>query len=234
MNMNADPAELGRFNALADSWWDPNGPMAPLHAITPLRLDYIRKTRPLKGLRVADIGCGGGIVAEAMCRAGAEVTAIDLSADLLGAARLHAEDGGLDIDYRESSAESLAEAMPGTFDLVTCLEMLEHVPEPAAIVAACRRLVKPDGEVLFSTINRSPKAFAFAIVGAEYVLRLVPRGTHEYEKLIRPAELAGWCRAAGLAVQDMTGLVYNPLTQIYRLHSTDVSVNYFLRARPAS
>ena len=234
MNQNADPAELGRFNALAHDWWAPDGPMGPLHTITPLRLDYIQATRPLKGLRVADIGCGGGIVAEAMCRAGAKVTAIDLSSELLGAAQLHAEDGGLDIDFRETSAEALAQAMPGRFDLVTCLEMLEHVPEPSSIVAACRTLVKPDGEVLFSTINRNPKAFALAIVGAEYLLRMLPRGTHQYEKLIRPAELATWSRDAGLAVQDMTGLVYNPITQVYRLHPTDVGVNYFMRTCPAA
>ncbi|PWN56805.1 bifunctional 2-polyprenyl-6-hydroxyphenol methylase/3-demethylubiquinol 3-O-methyltransferase UbiG [Abyssibacter profundi] len=233
MTTNADQAELDRFNALAQRWWDPQGPMAPLHAITPLRMDYVQQTRPVRGLRVADIGCGGGLMAEAMTRAGAQVTAIDLSSDLLGAARLHAEDAGLDIDYRDTSAEALAAELPGAFDLITCFEMLEHVPAPAAIVQACRQLARPDGEVLFSTINRNAKAFAFAIVGAEYVLGLVPRGTHQYEKLIRPAELAGWCRTNRLEVQQMTGLVYNPLTQVYRLHDSDVSVNYFMRTRPA-
>lgn len=232
MTTNADPAELGRFNALAQQWWDPRGPMAPLHAITPLRLDYVQQSRPLKGLRIADIGCGGGLMAEAMTHAGAQVTAVDLSTELLDAARLHADDAGLDVDYRETSAESLADELSGAFDLVTCFEMLEHVPEPQAIVHACRTLAKPDGEVLFSTINRNAKSFAFAIVGAEYVLGLVPRGTHQYEKLIRPGELAQWCRGSGLDVQNLTGLVYNPLTQIYRLHETDVSVNYFMRTRP--
>ena len=177
-----------------------------MHAITPLRMDYVQQRRPIRGLRVADIGCGGGLMAEAMTRAGAQVTAIDLSADLLGAAQLHAEDAGLDIDYQETSAENLADAHPGEFDLVTCFEMLEHVPDPAAIVQACRQLLRPDGEALFSTINRNAKSFALAIVGAEYVLGLVPRGTHQYDKLIRPAELASWCRSAGLRVAGMTGL----------------------------
>ncbi|MEC9407709.1 MAG: bifunctional 2-polyprenyl-6-hydroxyphenol methylase/3-demethylubiquinol 3-O-methyltransferase UbiG [Pseudomonadota bacterium] len=232
MTPNADPAELDRFNALATQWWNPRGPMAPLHAITPLRMDYVQQRRPVRGLRVADIGCGGGLMAEAMTRAGAQVTAIDLSADLLGAAQLHAEDAGLDIDYQETSAENLADAHPGEFDLVTCFEMLEHVPDPAAIVQACSQLLRPDGEALFSTINRNAKSFALAIVGAEYVLGLVPRGTHQYDKLIRPAELARWCRSAGLRVAGMTGLVYNPLTQVYRLDDHDVSVNYFMRTAP--
>lgn len=232
MTPNADPAELDRFNALATQWWNPRGPMAPLHAITPLRMDYVQQRRPIRGLRVADIGCGGGLMAEAMTRAGAQVTAIDLSADLLGAAKLHAEDAGLDIDYQETSAETLADTHPGEFDLVTCFEMLEHVPDPAAIVQACSQLLRPDGEALFSTINRSAKSFALAIVGAEYILGLVPRGTHQYDKLIRPAELARWCRSAGLRVAGMTGLVYNPLTQVYRLDDHDVSVNYFMRTAP--
>ncbi|MEN8820809.1 MAG: bifunctional 2-polyprenyl-6-hydroxyphenol methylase/3-demethylubiquinol 3-O-methyltransferase UbiG [Abyssibacter sp.] len=232
MTPNADPAELDRFNALATQWWNPRGLMAPLHAITPLRMDYVQQRRPIRGLRVADIGCGGGLMAEAMTRAGAQVTAIDLSADLLGAAKLHAEDAGLDIDYQETSAETLADTHPGEFDLVTCFEMLEHVPDPAAIVQACSQLLRPDGEALFSTINRSAKSFALAIVGAEYILGLVPRGTHQYDKLIRPAELARWCRSAGLRVAGMTGLVYNPLTQVYRLDDHDVSVNYFMRTAP--
>ena len=231
MNQNADPAELGRFNALARDWWAPDGPMGPLHAITPLRLDYIQATRPLKGLRVADIGCGGGIVAEAMCRAGAKVTAIDLSSELLGAAQLHAEDGGLDIDFRETSAEALAQAMPGRFDLVTCLEMLEHVPEPSSIVAACRTLVKPDGEVLFSTINRNPKAFALAIVGAEYVLRWLPRGTHDWHKFITPGELEAMNAKAGLDIAASTGVSFNPLSDRWSL-SGDMGVNYMMVAKP--
>lgn len=228
--LNADSGELDRFNALARSWWDPDGPMGPLHAIGPLRLDYIQRTESLHGQRVADIGCGGGLMAEAMTRAGARVTAVDLSEELLGAAIQHADSEGLAIDYRVASAESLAEQEAGAFDRVTCLEMLEHVPDPDAVVAACAQLLKPGGEVVFSTIHRNPKAFGLAIVGAEYVLGMLPRGTHEYAKFIRPSELARTCRETGLTVTDMTGLTYNPLTRTYRLNDADVDVNYFLRA----
>jgi 2-polyprenyl-6-hydroxyphenyl methylase/3-demethylubiquinone-9 3-methyltransferase len=227
---NAEPAELARFSRLAARWWDASGPFAALHAINPLRTDYIADRTALDGARVLDVGCGGGILSEALARRGARVVGIDLAGDCIEAARPHAEDAGLAIDYRIASTESVAEAEPGAFDLVTCLELLEHVPDPAAIVAACARAVRPGGCVVFSTINRNPKSFLFAIVGAEYVLGLVPRGTHEYLKLIRPSELARAARRAGLDVDDLTGLHYNPLTRTYRL-GDGVGVNYFLSAR---
>ena len=228
---NFDPAELAKFSALAHRWWDPTSEFRPLHEINPLRLAHIeRLAGGLAGKRVVDVGCGGGILAEAMAARGAQVTGIDLADKPLKVAMLHGMETGSRVDYRLIAAEALAAQSPGAFDVVTCMEMLEHVPDPASIVAACARLVKPGGVVFFSTINRNAKSFLFAIVGAEYVLRLLPRGTHEYAKLIRPSELAADCRAAGLAVEDITGMTYNPLTRIYAL-GRDVDVNYLMAAR---
>ncbi|ERS83930.1 bifunctional 2-polyprenyl-6-hydroxyphenol methylase/3-demethylubiquinol 3-O-methyltransferase UbiG [Halomonas sp. PBN3] len=228
---NVDPGEIAKFEALAGRWWDREGEFKPLHDINPLRLDFIDARAGLAERRVLDVGCGGGILAEGMAHRGAEVTGIDLGEAPLGVARLHAQESGLAIDYRRVSVETLAEQAPGSFDVVTCLEMLEHVPDPASVVRACARLVKPGGQVFFSTLNRNPKALALGVVAAEYLLRLVPRGTHDYKRFIRPAELAGWCRQAGLAVREQSGLVYNPLTRRYRLHPTDVSVNYLMHCR---
>ena len=231
---NADPVELQKFNELAARWWDQTGPQRALHDINPLRLDYIRShVGELDGLTVLDVGCGGGILSEGLVNAGAAVTALDLSEDALAVAKQHARDSGLDIDYRLQSAESLAEAMPARFDLVCCLEMLEHVPDPAAIVTAAATLLKPGGHAVFSTINRNAKSFALAIVGAEYVLGLIPKGTHEYNKLIRPSELDSAVRAAGLTTSDVTGMHYNPVTHSASL-SRKPDVNYFLHAtKPA-
>lgn len=228
---NADASELARFDQIAAQWWDPNGPMAALHHINPVRLRYInQRTGGLKGLRVLDIGCGAGLLAEALAAAGAEVTAIDLAEEAVGAARQHAEQQGLSIDYRVCPAEELAAEIPGRFDLVCCLEMLEHVPDPEAIVAACAQLVRPGGDVVFSTINRNAKAFALAIFAAEQILRLIPPGTHDYAKLIKPSELCEWARVVGLRVTEMRGLHYNPLLKTGRM-TRDVSVNYFIHAR---
>ncbi len=228
---NADAAELGRFAALAERWWDPAGPCAPLHAINPLRLAWIeRQAGDLSGRAVADIGCGGGILSEAMAQRGADVVGIDLAADAIDAARAHAADGGVAVDYRVMAAEELAREAPAAFDVVTCMEMLEHVPAPEAVVAACAQLLKPGGIALLSTINRTPKAWLEAIVGAEYVLGLLPRGTHTYANFIRPHELARWGREAGLVELDAIGLTYNPLTQRYRLCEA-VDVNYMLALR---
>ncbi|MDY6813755.1 MAG: bifunctional 2-polyprenyl-6-hydroxyphenol methylase/3-demethylubiquinol 3-O-methyltransferase UbiG [Pseudomonadota bacterium] len=230
---NVDAAEIGKFEALAERWWDPQSEFKPLHDINPLRLDFIDQHVGLAGKRVADIGCGGGILAESMAHRGASVLGIDMAPAPLAVAQLHAAGQSLDVSYRQLPAEALAAEMPGQFDAVTCLEMLEHVPDPAAIVAACARLVKPGGQVFFSTINRNPKSFLFAIVGAEYVLRLLPRGTHDYAKLIRPAELSAWCRAAGLAVRELTGMHYNPILRYYWL-GPGVQVNYLMATtRPA-
>ena len=227
---NVDPQEIAKFEALAERWWDPNSEFRPLHQINPLRLNYIdERVGGLPGKRVIDIGCGGGLVAEGMARRGATVTGIDLGEAPLAVARLHAEKEGINVEYLNIPAESIADERAGQYDAVTCLEMLEHVPDPASVIAACARLVKPGGQVFFSTINRNPKSFLFAIVGAEYVLRLLPRGTHEYKKFIRPSELAGWCRDAGLQVHDTTGMTYNPLTEVYRL-GRDVDVNYLMYA----
>jgi 2-polyprenyl-6-hydroxyphenyl methylase/3-demethylubiquinone-9 3-methyltransferase len=229
--LNADPAELAKFSALAHRWWDPTSEFRPLHEINPLRLGHIaRLAGGLEGKRVLDVGCGGGILAEAMAAQGAEVTGIDLAEKPLKVATLHGIESGTRVDYRLIAAEALAEESPGTFDVVTCMEMLEHVPDPASTVQACARLAKPGGWVFFSTINRNPKAFLFAIVGAEYVLNLLPRGTHEYAKFITPSELAGHCRAAGLEPADLTGMTYNPLTKVYAL-GRDVGVNYLLATR---
>jgi len=224
--LNADPAELAKFSDLAHRWWDPDSEFRPLHQINPLRLDWINGLAPLQGQRVLDVGCGGGILADSMARRGAQVLGIDLATKALRVAQLHALEAQTpNVEYREVSAEALATEQPGSFDMVTCMEMLEHVPDPASVVKACATLVKPGGWVFFSTINRNPKSFLFAIVGAEYVLSLLPRGTHEYAKLIRPSELAGYCRAAQLELQHTRGMEYNPLTRRYWL-SADTSVNY--------
>lgn len=225
---NFDPAELAKFSDLAHRWWDTESEFRPLHQINPLRLGWIEGLVPLKGLRVLDVGCGGGILADAMARKGADVLGIDLATKALKVAQLHALEAQTEgVQYREISAEALAAEKPGSFDVVTCMEMLEHVPDPSSIVKACAALVKPGGYVFFSTINRNAKAFLFAIVGAEYVLNMLPRGTHEYAKLIKPSELAGYCRASGLSLEQTRGMEYNPLTRHYWL-SADTSVNYML------
>ena len=228
---NADPAELEKFQALASRWWDPNSEFRPLHEINPLRLDWIDSLSPLDGARVVDIGCGGGILAESMVHRGANVLGIDLARKSLAVAELHALETGTDVRYELIAAEALAEREPGAFDVVTCMEMLEHVPDPAAIIRACATLVRPGGWVFFSTINRNPKSFLMAIVGAEYVLRLLPRGTHDYAKLIRPSEMDAAARRAGLEAQRLTGLVYNPITRRFRLEPNDLSVNYLAAFR---
>ncbi len=232
--LNADPAELAKFSDLAHRWWDENGEFRPLHQINPLRLQWISSLCTLKGQQVLDVGCGGGILADAMARQGAQVLGIDLAAKPLKVAQLHAlEAETTGVDYREISAEALAVERPATFDVVTCMEMLEHVPDPSSIVRACAALAKPGGWVFFSTINRNPKAFLFAIVGAEYALNLLPKGTHEYAKMIRPSELAAWCRGADLDLQQTRGLEHNPVTRRYWL-SADTSVNYLFATRRPS
>ncbi|MEQ8206946.1 MAG: bifunctional 2-polyprenyl-6-hydroxyphenol methylase/3-demethylubiquinol 3-O-methyltransferase UbiG [Woeseia sp.] len=233
-NNNVDAAEIAKFDALAARWWDPNGEFRPLHQINPLRLDYIRQRAPLQSLRVLDIGCGGGILAESMAAAGATVTGIDMAEGPLTVARLHQAETGITVDYQQSTAEAFAEAHPATFDVVTCLEMLEHVPAPDTVINACATLVKPGGHVFLSTINRNPKAFLFAIVGAEHLLRLLPAGTHEYQKFIKPSELDAWARDASLELHGSTGLHYNPLTREYSL-GPNVDVNYLMHyTRPES
>ena len=232
-NENADPAELAKFSDLAHRWWDTESEFRPLHQINPLRLAWIDDLVTLKGKRVLDIGCGGGILADAMARKGAEVLGIDLATKALRVAQLHALEAQTEgVTYREVSAEKLADEQPAGFDVVTCMEMLEHVPDPASVVRACATLVKPGGHVFFSTINRNPKAFLFAIVGAEYVLNLLPRGTHEFAKFIKPSELAAYARAAGLDLQHTRGMEYNPLTRHYWL-SANTSVNYMLATQKA-
>jgi 2-polyprenyl-6-hydroxyphenyl methylase/3-demethylubiquinone-9 3-methyltransferase len=225
-----DPAELQKFSEAAPRWWDPDGDFRPLHDLNPARLDYIEARSGLAGRRVLDIGCGGGLLAEGMARRGARVTGIDLAPGAIEVARLHALEAGIAVDYRLVAAEAHAESKPGGYDLVTCLEMLEHVPEPAAIVAAIARLVRPGGDVVCSTINRNAKSFALAIVGAEYLLGLLPRGTHQYARLIRPSELARWARDANLETLDLAGLEYNPATRTARI-SADTSVNYLAHLR---
>jgi len=226
---NVDPAEVAKFEELANRWWDPNSEFRPLHEINPLRLGWIRDRVDLAQSRVLDVGCGGGILAESMATAGAKVLGIDLAETPLSVARLHALEVGATIDYEAISAEDCALREPGSFDVVTCLEMLEHVPDPASTVAACCSLVKPGGKVFFSTINRNPKSWLFAIVGAEYVLRLLPRGTHEWDKFVKPSELDSYCRDAGLTVDEIIGLTYNPLNKRYKLED-DVAVNYMMVA----
>jgi 2-polyprenyl-6-hydroxyphenyl methylase/3-demethylubiquinone-9 3-methyltransferase len=230
-SVNADPAELAKFSDLAHRWWDPESEFKPLHQINPLRLNWIDGLAPLAGRQVLDVGCGGGILSDSMARKGATVTGIDLSVKALRVAQLHALEAGTPmVSYREISAEALAAEAPASFDVVTCMEMLEHVPDPASVVRACSQLVKPGGWVFFSTINRNPKSFLFAIVGAEYLLRMLPKGTHEFAKMIRPSELAAHCRAAGLDPQQTRGMEYNPLTGRYWL-SGDTSVNYLVATR---
>lgn len=227
---NVDPVEVAKFDALASRWWDPDGEFRALHEINPLRLDWIRQHVQLSGTNVLDIGCGGGILAESMAAANARVTGIDMAEAPLAVARLHQHESDVEVEYKHTTAEELAAAEPGIFDIVTCLEMLEHVPDPARVVASCAELVKPGGHVFFSTINRNPKSFAFAIVGAEYILKLLPAGTHEYEKFIRPSELESWARHAGLSHRDSIGMHYNPLTKEYSL-GENVDVNYLMYFR---
>ena len=231
MTLNADPQELAKFGELAHRWWDTDGEFRPLHQINPLRLDWIDAQVRLAGKTVLDVGCGGGILAEAMARRNADVLGIDLSSKPLRVAQLHAMESAIDhVRYREVAVEALAAEMPAHFDAVTCMEMLEHVPDPASVVRACAALVRPGGWVFFSTLNRNAKAWLMAVVGAEYVLKLLPKGTHEYQRFIRPSELGRWCRESGLAAQGFKGMGYNPLTQRYRL-SDDTSVNYLLACR---
>ena len=232
--MNADPLELQKFSDLAHRWWDPSSEFRPLHEINPLRLEWINGRAPLAGKTVLDIGCGGGILAESMARKGAKVTGIDLSEKALKVADLHSLESGVQVRYELISAEDMAAREPGSFDVVTCMEMLEHVPDPAAVVSACAALVKPGGHVFFSTINRNPKSYLFAVLGAEYILRLLPKGTHDYAKFITPAELAQYIRGSALDLDALKGMTYNPLTKVYSLNQ-DTSVNYLVAAtRPAN
>jgi 2-polyprenyl-6-hydroxyphenyl methylase / 3-demethylubiquinone-9 3-methyltransferase len=231
--MNADPLELQKFSDLAHRWWDPTSEFRPLHEINPLRLEWINARAPLAGKNVVDIGCGGGILAESMAKKGAKVTGIDLSEKALKVADLHSLESGVQVRYELISAEQLAAREAGSFDVVTCMEMLEHVPDPAAVVQACATLVKPGGHVFFSTINRNPKAYLFAVIGAEYVLRMLPKGTHDYAKFITPAELSQYARNAGMQIDGLKGMTYNPLTKIYSLNQ-DTDVNYLVACtRPA-
>ncbi len=227
---NADQAELDKFSQLAHRWWDPGAEFKPLHDINPLRLAWIDRLAGVAGKRVVDVGCGGGILAEALAGLGAEVTGIDLSEKALKVAKLHLLESGLKVEYRLQSAEALADVCPGQYDVVTCMELLEHVPDPASTVAACARLVKPGGWVFFSTINRNPKSYLFAIIGAEYILDLLPRGTHDWARFIKPSELAAQARQAGLEPVEITGMTYNPLTKVYRLER-DTDVNYLMACR---
>jgi len=225
-NHNADPAEIAKFEAVASRWWDPQSEFKPLHEINPIRLEYIdERCGGLKDKAVIDVGCGGGILAESMVLKGATVTGIDMGDTPLKVARLHGLESGVSVDYQQLTAEAMAENNPAKFDVVTCMEMLEHVPDPSSVIAACALLVKPGGAVFFSTINRNPKSYLFAIIGAEYLLRLLPKGTHDYAKFIRPSEMESWARHAGLNMRDVTGMTYNPLTQQYKL-GRDLDVNY--------
>jgi len=222
---NADPLELEKFSQLAHRWWDPTSEFKPLHEINPLRLDYINRIAPLSGKTVLDVGCGGGILAESMAALGAQVTGIDLGDKALQVAKLHLLESGLQVNYRNIAVEGLAAEQPGRYDVVTCMELLEHVPDPGSIVQACAQLAKPGGHVFFSTLNRNPKSYLFAVIGAEYLLKLLPRGTHDYDKFIKPSELAQFCRNAGLDVSDITGMSYHPLYKTYSL-GKDTDVNY--------
>ena len=225
---NVDPNEIRKFEELASRWWDKNSEFKPLHDINPLRANWIDNIAPVAEKKVLDVGCGGGILSEALAQRGADVTGIDMGDAPLGVAKLHQLESGLSINYQKSTAEDFAKEHENSFDIVTCLEMLEHVPDPSSVINACAKMVKPGGTVFFSTINRNPKAFLLAIIGAEYVLRILPRGTHEYAKFIRPSELANWAREADLQVNQMTGLLYNPLTKSYKLSASDVDVNYMI------
>jgi 2-polyprenyl-6-hydroxyphenyl methylase / 3-demethylubiquinone-9 3-methyltransferase len=228
---NIDASEIHKFEAIASRWWDPASEFKALHDINPLRLGYLQSHVKLAGKRVVDVGCGGGILAESMATAGAEVLGIDMGEEPLRVAELHTLETGVAVEYRQITAEALADEMPGAFDVVTCMEMLEHVPDPGSVVAACARLVRPGGHVFFSTLNRNPKSYLFAILGAEYLLSLLPRGTHDYGRFIRPAELDRWVRATELRTIELTGLSYNPLTRTYRLAPDDISVNYLAACR---
>jgi 2-polyprenyl-6-hydroxyphenyl methylase/3-demethylubiquinone-9 3-methyltransferase len=230
MNTNVDPAELEKFSELAHRWWDPESEFRPLHEINPLRLDYIDGIATLRGKNVLDVGCGGGILAEAMAARGARVTGIDLADKPLKVAQLHLLESKLDVVYRNIAVEALAQEAPRSFDVVTCMEMLEHVPDPASAVRACANLLKPGGHAFFATLNRNPKSYLYAIIGAEYVLNLLPRGTHDYARFIKPSELSATCRSAGLEISGITGMTYNPFSKIYALEA-DASVNYILCAR---
>lgn len=230
---NVDQGEISKFEALASRWWDTESEFKPLHDINPLRTNYIDSHVHLAGKTVLDVGCGGGILAEAMALRGAKVTGIDLGEANLNTAKLHALESGVEVDYQHIAVEELAAKQPESFDVVTCLEMLEHVPDPASIIKACEALLKPGGTAVFSTINRKPKSYLFAILGAEYFLRIVPAGTHDYHKFIRPSELSHWCRNAGLKMEHATGLVYNPLTKVYALKDNDLDVNYLMVTRKA-
>ena len=230
-NLNVDPDEVAKFEKLASRWWDRNSEFKPLHDINPLRANWIDKLAPVAEQKVLDVGCGGGILCEALAQRGAEVTGIDMGEAPLAVGNLHKLESGVEVDYQKSTAEDFAQKHGETFDTVTCLEMLEHVPDPGSVVAACAALTKPGGSLFFSTINRNPKSYLFAVIGVEYVLRMLPKGTHEYGKFIRPAELGQWIREAGLEIDEMTGLTYNPLTKTYRLNDSDVSVNYMICAR---
>ena len=232
-SINVDPAELEKFASLAHRWWDKTSEFKPLHAINPLRLNFIDSLVGLQGKRVLDVGCGGGILSESMAERGAFVTGIDLGDKALKVAKLHQLESGSKVDYRLISAEDIANEQPASFDVVTCMEMLEHVPDPEAIIRACAHLVKPGGSVFFSTINRNPKAYLFAVIGAEYVLKMLPKGTHEYQKFIKPSELSSWARHAGLDVSQLKGMSYNPITDYYSL-GEDVSVNYLIHTVKSS
>lgn len=225
--INVDPKEISKFEALASRWWDPQSEFKPLHDINPLRLDYINQRAPLQAKTVIDVGCGGGILAESMATKGAIVTGIDMGEAPLSVAKIHGLESGVNVDYQKTTAEQMAEQYQETFDVVTCMEMLEHVPDPSQTVASCARLTKPGGDIFFSTINRNPKSFLFAIIGAEYVLNLLPKGTHEYRSFIRPSELESWARHAGLSLKNIVGMTYNPFSKKYSLGS-DVGVNYLM------
>lgn len=227
-DINVDNAEVAKFDALASRWWDPNSEFKPLHDINPLRANWIDQHSPVAEIKLLDVGCGGGILAEAMALRGAKVTGIDMAESPLKVAQLHSLESGVEVEYLRITAEELAEQRAGQYDVVTCLEMLEHVPDPGSVIRACTRLVKPGGHIYFSTINRNPKSYLFAIVGAEYVLKMLPKGTHEYSKFIRPSELGNWIRDAELKLEHMTGMIYNPFTKTYRLDPRDVDVNYLV------
>ena len=230
-SINVDPSEVAKFEKLASRWWDRNSEFKPLHDINPLRANWIDKLSPVAEQKVLDVGCGGGILCEALAQRGATVTGIDMGEAPLAVGNLHKLESGVEVDYQKSTAEDFAQNHAEQFDIVTCLEMLEHVPDPGSVVRACAAMTKPGGTLFFSTINRNPKSYLFAVIGVEYVLRMLPKGTHEYGKFIRPAELGQWIREAGLEIDEMTGLTYNPLTKTYRLNDSDVSVNYMICAR---
>jgi len=229
---NVDPNEVAKFEALATSWWDSEGESKPLHEINPLRLSFIKSKCKLNDKHIIDVGCGGGILSEALAKSGGQVTGIDMGKMPLNIAKLHALEAELTIDYQQITAEQKAEQSREHFDIVTCMEMLEHVPDPVSVIKACTQLVKPGGDVFFSTLNRHPKAYLFAVVGAEYIMNMLPKGTHDYKRFIKPSEMASWCRQAGLEVQDISGLSYNPLTKTYAL-GDDVKVNYLMHCRKA-